>query len=766
MARKSTRTNAYPTVKPLQDIFASRPSGVTMIGPDRHVWQSSYHDGLPHHTSDNSGNMPFLKPEGIDPRNYVNKYIVGPNQKLLMGYKDSQGQYGWREEKNVMSENTVGFKLPASEEVPASLDANAIDDKGIALNIFVGAVASYRRADALPVYWDGECFFDIEKNELYVPESFKRGIPTTYGLKGTVYIPQETYLEDLLIPIEDQELSFPTEYHAQNTYDSIDVKSDGRHKKTNRKVGSQNAKECFESAWEQAVFEIEDIFTMPGAPYRERRTILETFIKPLKDAYKQIRLIPTMPIHSREWAMSAYENTPPNAYLVLTDPDSVFEGAVDPKERAPPRRRRTLDQKEFAGPLVGWKLDGSGKLEGVVVEGTSTVNKSAIVVHPGQLWVGDATKDNATIATVRRRMNQDISGIKKARETYGIKIPSEFINRMVKAYEDDFEAQTRSLQAIDKPVTSQRARAARAIRNLMGYSIGKGKPIRTEYGGVEVDLALLKFIVNWTTTDLTKDAAGGKHDFFSIIDELTEQLAKFVHECGEKIDPGARDIVVDATTINTAAIAAAPTTATNYVKKIWDAMTDKEKTSLVDGLLKYNTHNPDAWGYWKKIAKEEAGTIATGADRIKNPVMPIITGNVILAMLSSDDDPIYPMTAQKIEDLFAVDVPEYTPKTAGGDKVVMNTGDIDMKKARAFRQITLEIVGRLIQSIKPDPLFVYRDASKDPKNLLEWSTAQTVYFQRSFPYGALIHFKVVKGDFIDESTKDDDSYAMTKVTVV
>jgi hypothetical protein len=763
MTRKQTKTNAYPTVKPLNDIYVNDTSGVTLVGPDKQVWQMPMPRGMPHLTSTDASNMPLTAPPGVDPKDYVNKFLIGPGGKVLTA-DVVHGQYGWREEKNPSANSTVGFKLPTGEEMPTTMEPGVIDDRGTALTLFNGASASYRRSDALPVYWDGECFFDTTKTELYVPDSFKRGIPSTYGLTGCIYIPQESYLADLLIPISEQQQSWPPEYHSPTDFAKIGVLPNGRHQKTGRKVGHQDAKDCFESAWDAAVFEVEDIFTMKNAPFRQRREILETFIKPLKDAYKQIRLIPAMRMHSPEIAMSAYENTPPNAYLVFTDPEGLYVGAVDPTERAPPRKRIIANEtNNFSGPVLAWDIDASASLRHLIVRGNS-VGREAVLVREGQLWV----KDGVTWADqsdVENQKKDEIAALKKLRDSDGIRLPNEFVDKLIKSYTEDFDKQTRSRKAIDEPVSVHRTRASRYIRNVIGnklWNIGEDKARVESFGGASIKKEWMTKMVDYAMSGVL---GKGKTIFDgAVFAEFVKQLGFFVKTVADADLAG-----TEAFPITAAQIKPTDTDRDNYVWNIYNAMTPQEKKAFANGLRTTMSMQERAKAVTMASSHAAAVYDATKTDR-NFAIGTMVTEKMVMAFLHTDQDPAFPLEEDR--QLFKIHgvkgeykrnnatsaLLEFDKNSGSGTEAV--TEDI----VTAFRTFALAVIGRLLQSVKVGPLFPFYSPMGKPavKNVLKWDRYTRLNYVRSYPAGTNIEYKVVPGDVIDENTKEDDTYMITQ----
>jgi hypothetical protein len=370
-------------------MFAPPSSGVTVVGPDDQIWQGKEGQTNLLHV-DRSAVLAAAPP--LDAADFPNEFRLGSNRKLYQSVVNSSGKAKWEPVDDLHPETVMGFKLPRKSEQDAVIEDAALDEQGLVLGQFVGSYASYWRVDAIRAYWNGVDFYSDDGKYLNCPDIFKRGMPATMGLDGLIYIPRESYIEDLLIPETVQESSTGV-YHKRDEYAVLNV-ADGApgsaspahcHRVTFRKVGDQTAKKAFESAWSVAIFEVVDLYSEPRKSYEERRMILETTVKPLQDAYKHLRLLPVNPILSKAWAQNVYDQLPADAALVFIDPSSKYDGATAERGLKP---RRKVKKVEQGAPLVGWKLDASGRLDTLIVEGTDE-NKSAISVGEGNLWVCD-----------------------------------------------------------------------------------------------------------------------------------------------------------------------------------------------------------------------------------------------------------------------------------------------------------------------------------------------------------------------------------------
>ncbi|KAG5191377.1 hypothetical protein JKP88DRAFT_251708 [Tribonema minus] len=759
-------------------MFATNAGDVTLIGPDDQVWQGARPAGTLKLVSSQASSYKDAAEPSIPAREHHGEYALGSNQQLFESVKIGEGMYRWQKVENRLADNTNGFILPSGRQEVARLDPAAIDSDGVILRIFVGFLACYKRADALPVFWDGFDMFDVDGRYLHVPEKFKRGIPSTMGLEGIIYIPQEFWLEDLLISLEEQELSYPDPYHKSEEFDKIGARQiDGRHEKTQRKVGNQDARACFESAWDAAVFEVTDVFTMPGATFAERRNMLETFLKPLKDSYKQIRLIPIMPILSQEWAISAYENTPINANLVIIDPESMYEHPVGPKERKD-KPRRQFEKKEKASPLVGWKLDGSGKLEAVVVEGNNS-QKSAIVVYPGQLWV-DVTQCK-DMSEYRRKLTVELQRFNIPMRGFGdCKVPMEFISKMKKAYEEDFNTQTRSYNALIAPTFAFKARE-RAMKNILTtvatriWNFGTDGYRRTEFAGANVTKQLVQCITAFVLKDVPNrfDLPLNLHNniagMLNYLIRTPLVYADDLHGLMKVSMAGGKD-------------------ATEFVAMYLTNMADPDRQKRVRDVLFQSLQAIKTTSLGKHANVDERlyaiGDICEKA----------IPDSVFQAFIHTDQDYFATLSRNTMEKSMSVtppDVPKlYLNSVAKSYQVPLdgvrgttNLKTVTSDELATFRDVIYAVASVFIQgghipgptfAVPPIPLSkasppmpgTYTPVGGvDSKNLMAWGSTQIVNYQRAFPYGALIGYKVQKGDDVSW-IPEVDLYTMTKVTIV
>jgi hypothetical protein len=757
MVRTLKNTRQVPVSN---NMFASNAGDITLIGPDDQVWQGPRPSGTLKLVSNQTERYKDGAKPSIQAKDHVGEYALGSNQQVFEAVKIDENLYDWVKVENRLVDNTNGFILPSSRQDVARLDPSAIDNEGVILRIFVGSLASYKRADALPVFWDGYDFFDVDGRYLHVPERFKRGIPSTMGLEGIIYIPQEGYLEDLVISMEEQEVSYPAEYHKDSEFANIGVNADGRHMKTQRKVGFQDARACFESAWEAAVFEITDVFTMPEATYAERRNMLETFLKPLKDSYKQIRLIPVMPILSQEWAVSAYENTPINANLVIVDPESMYEHSVGPKQRKD-KPRRQYEKKEKASPLVGWKLDGSGKLEAVVVEGNNS-QKSAVIVYPGQLWT---SKTIATISDFKRGMAESMQKLTQPADKQNI--PPEFIAKMKRAYEDDVSAQTRSFHSANSSVYAFKARE-RAMKSIMNtvatriWNFRLGSPIKNEFSGISVTKNMVDSIETYVLKNVTYkyDKASDVHtDLIAILEHITRQPNVDL----KNVTTVLLDIF-DATKH--------PILSTKKLVKIYNEI------MVVESARQMNVEK----AIFKLIRTLDPFPDKGEQKALLSLFTPkAITENVFEAFTHTDQDYFATLSDDvmiKSMDIIPPDVKkQFTFDTTKAKYEIPNVNGTVLEVSGDFIDNMVAgikgVLGAFIQGgYIPKPTFPVLNPAGGPyappadiHNLMSWGTSQIVNYQRSFPYGALISYKVTKGDEIN-GAHEEDTYTMTKVTIV
>lgn len=384
---------------PIDRNMSAGPDGrVMLIDADQHAWMAKHAQDAVTTVDPLVARMAGAPPK-LNPSDFLDEIRTGSNSRTLYQSQinNATGRAEWVRMKDLSPDEVVGFELPNKPKYEAYMNPEVVDDNGVILRQFVGSYAAFKRADALQVYWDGHDFYDFDHRYLHCPESFKRGIPSTMGLEGIIYIPKEDFLEDLLITIEDQNSLSQADYHSKDR-PKLDLVADVAggpvdfHKVTRRQVAGQTAKECFDSAWKAACFEIIDCYTMVGRTYEERQAALQTLLRPLKNTYRQMRLMPVMPILSEQWAQQAFENTPDNAMLVLTDPNDIYAGETNAKGK--PKLRRKLESVEKTGPLVGWNLDGGGRLQSIIVQGTE-VNRSAVDVYEGQQWVFRADVDSS-----------------------------------------------------------------------------------------------------------------------------------------------------------------------------------------------------------------------------------------------------------------------------------------------------------------------------------------------------------------------------------
>ncbi|KAG5184093.1 hypothetical protein JKP88DRAFT_244962 [Tribonema minus] len=779
MVKTPRNTRQVPIVN---NMFATNTGDVTLIGPDDQVWQNSRPAGTLKLVSSQASSYKDASEPAIPARDHVGEYALGSNQQLFESVKIGEGMYRWQKVENRLADNTNGFVLPSGRQEVARLDPAAIDADGVILRIFVGSLACYKRADALPVMWDGFDFFDIDGRYLHVPERFKRGIPSTMGLEGIIYIPQEEYLEDLLISLDEQELSFPPEYYKQADFDKIGVRPDGRHDKTQRKVGFLDARGCFESAWEAAVFEVTDVFTMPGATFAERRNMLETFLKPLKDSYKQIRLLPVMPILSQEWAVSAYENTPVNANLVIIDPESMYEHPVGPKERKD-KPRRQFEKKEKASPLVGWKLDGSGKLEAVVVEGNNS-QKSAIVVYPGQLWVD--VRECKDMSDFRRKKAADLQKFNKSPAGYeDIKLPMEFVSKMKKAYEDDLNAQTSSYNALISPTYAFKARerAMKSILNTVAtkiwkFTAGGGTSRRPEFAGINVTERLVECVTEYVTSFVPYH-----FDIVTFWNGLTGAMSVAI----EELMLFNKDLISN---FFNASLVHEPNVATMRSLFMNNINVDPKRAEQV-GIQMVKAQRLLMATDFKFAVPGLTGDERRFA--MNHLIRKIFPSEVLKAFIHTDQDFFSPLKADIMARSMDITVPNitslYPPNRAnecsipieappaaaagGGPPPVVRTIEINYRALADIQHSLYDVAGAIIQGgYIPKPTFAapqgepYQpvDAGSS-KNLMAWGSTQIVNYQRAFPYGALIGYKIQKGGE-NNGVAEDDLYTMTKVTIV
>jgi hypothetical protein len=490
------------------NMFASRSGGLTIVGPDERIWQSDL-------KSDNlvpvdravalaTGMVPAL-----DPQDYVDQIRMGSNRTLYQSVLNSSGVAKWEAITDLHPDMSNGFKLPKKVENDAILEESTLDDDGIILSQFVGSYASYWRMDAIRAFWNGVELYTYEGRYLHCPDAFKRGFPATMGLEGLIYIPRESYLEDLLLTQDQRDSGHPAIYHPNSEYNKLEVNTAddrnaravhdaflangiasqlelrgvgadapgggraataaddalalpkllGHHRVTGRKVGDQDAEGCFKSAWDAAIFEVVDLYTEPEKTFEQRRLVLDTTVKPLQDAYKHLRLLPVNPILSKSWAQNAYDQLPSNAALVFSDPSNKYDGATTARD--PNRPRKTFEKKDKGAPLVGWKLDGAGNLDTLIVEGTDQ-EKSAINVGEGELWVN--APDTTTLTQYNNRMNMVKAQFKScavdadAANTYdATQVNKGDAMDAIKAYEADAEEQHKDqVKAIGAVIDTKR----------------------------------------------------------------------------------------------------------------------------------------------------------------------------------------------------------------------------------------------------------------------------------------------------------------------
>jgi hypothetical protein len=536
MVRNSTNTRRVPVD---QTMFASRSGGVTLVSEDDQIWQSELKsDGLV--PVDRSIAMSKGMKPPLDAADFPNEIRMGTNRTLFQSVANSSGAYHWEAITDMHPDFSNGFKLPRKLENDAILEDSSLDEQGIVLGQFVGSYASYWRMDAIRAFWNGVELYTYEGKYLNCPDSFKRGFPATMGLEGLIYIPREDYLEDLLLTQTQRESGYPNPFHSDYSKLGVTVVDDsdakavvdaynaagpttvsatnlsnigapkpsnreptaedvafaypklaGYHSVTGRKVGDQDAEGCFVSAWNSAIFETVDLYTEPEKTFEQRRLTLETTVKPLQDAYKHLRLLPVNPILSKAWAQNAYDQLPNNAALVFNDPSNKYDGATTARD--PNKPRRTYEKKDRGAPLVGWKLDGAGNLDKLIVEGTDQ-DKSAISVGEGELWVDDSTI--TSLSVYNNKMNQIKATIKGCNvpdkttgtDTYSAtKVSSSDAAAAIKAYEDDaaesHKTSTPTVSRTKRDLVSERLKNENRIltRNAMERGEKAVKVLLIEY---------------------------------------------------------------------------------------------------------------------------------------------------------------------------------------------------------------------------------------------------------------------------------------------
>jgi hypothetical protein len=333
----------------------------------------------------------------IDAADHPHQYVPGTNRTLWHSQVSEDGSAKWVKFQHA-ADTTRAFKLPAPAPREASLDPGSIDDSGHALSLFRGSYAMYRKRKAIDVYWNGDSFYLKSGRRLNVPIDFGQHLPRAMGFEGTIFIPDEDDVDDLLISEEKQDRGRPDPYHEPGPPLTGRAAGAGRgggwradvaekyHPVTGRQVAGLSPADTHTEAWNCAIFEIVDIYTEVGRVFSERLLTMEATVRPLLSPYRQYRIIPVELITSQRKAQDMYESIPAGVDLLFIDPNTEYVNAT--RERVDRPRHNADKQTERGSIVLGHNLDGSGQLQSLIVSGRDS-SQSMINVGEGTLWVTD-----------------------------------------------------------------------------------------------------------------------------------------------------------------------------------------------------------------------------------------------------------------------------------------------------------------------------------------------------------------------------------------
>jgi hypothetical protein len=791
---KSTRR-----VPPNFDVFATQEGGVTVVGPDERLWQARSQQPV----LMGVGKGAITNGEPIEPPSaHRGKLLVGSDRKLYLSEGDR-----WVPATDNDPNKSYGFRVPTQRQPYQRLDADTVDDENLmaVLSTFVQSYASYRRADAIPVYYDGTEFIMATGGDeviIRTPESFRRGLLNARGLEGIIFIPQEDYLEDLLISESDLENDLVRHPDTdKREWMDMNVDDTGKHRVTKRQIAgpTMTASKCYQSAWDAAVFEITDMFTAdPGDTFERRRQILDDMYRSKTASFKQIRLAPTRLIESKEMIVSMYENTPHNAYLVIQDPNEVYTNPVDPhaKDSRVERVRKTSKPTERAAPLVGWMCDGGGKLVGLVVEGNGE-SKSAIVVRPSNLWTNQpemmTTYDvDAKKNAIVRSINNSYSGNQPGK---GTRCPAAIAKKLADGFLEDLAHDTKSNDGMldDTPdyAVDKRMKAIEDVRNDLTPVLNNLRGVKDadeRFSGFPINMDLILSVQNAVDqimpVPILPDVIAMRILALQVLIKKAPAPQYFTGKSLEMLKAPVEVAMDDGKTYSVPI-------------PIWH-MNDAEANTPADkiaALMEQGVHavtlheelrvhsfeNPffaalRRVGVWdalvagevdhqqinkKRIDKDGARsnklglwTYHQGSDKIDK-----------IQLTALDADALLPAAKEwefhhgGIKGSFWTDI--------GRDE--SNFGHIGTEMALNLRRLVLML---MFVHEAPECVFTKQDNGKTRaqgqgmyggRNLLAWNEGQQTNYQRSFPYGALIGYKTQKGD---AGKKEVDKFVMTKITIV